>query len=394
MPAANLEDFAWLVGPEAAVLLAERQGDARSLVTQTTALRQQLGSTRTHLLLEQVGLQARAKAKFSRADRMYFTPKLLEQATDEPIADYKAQRFGRNTRIADLCCGMGGDLLAFAERGATVGADRDPVAIQLARANCRALGLPDVDLRTADVEDFPVADFDAWHIDPDRRSQGRRTSRFEFGSPGPDALTRLLADNPHGAVKLAPAAGGPSEWSDTAEREWVGSRRECRQQILWLADLAGAPGRRTATVVDRNHDAVSFRGEPEVVPDPACSVDRYLFEPHAVVIAASLTGALAVEMGLRPIYHDCAYLTGSAPPSTPLLAAFEVWDVLPFDVKRLKSVLRSRRVGQLEVKVRGVRVEPNRVRRRLRVPGDQVATLLLAGTKEATTAILARRCGA
>jgi hypothetical protein len=390
---ANLEDFTWLIGPEAASLLAELPSDTRSLVTRTVSLRRRLGPDRTHLLLQQVELRDRARAKFSQAGRMYFTPTLLEQATDESIAAHKARRFGRGLRVADLCCGVGGDLLALAERGGAVGVDRDPVAIELARANCRALGLANVAFQMAEVAGFSVSDFAAWHIDPDRRPHGRRTARFELGCPGPETLARMLTENPCGAVKLAPASEPPAEWSSLAEREWIGSRRECRQQVLWLGDLAHQSGQHTATAVDRNQQAASFCGEPGVVPDPARSIDRYLFEPHAAVVAARLTGALAAALKLRPIYPACAYLTGDALPATPLLAAFEVWDVLPLDMKRLKAMLRTRGVGRLEVKVRGVGLEPDHVRRQLQVPGDQSATLLLAGTKEATMAVLANRCG-
>jgi SAM-dependent methyltransferase len=389
---ADPEDIAWLVGPQAARLLSECQRDRRSLVQQTTSLRRQWGAARTHLLLEQVALRTRAAAKFVHADRMYFTARLLEQATDEVVADYKARRFQQLTPVADLCCGMGGDLLAIARKCAATGVDRDPVALQFARANCHACGLSDVRLQAADVAGFAVADFAAWHVDPDRRAGPRRSSRIELGTPGPEVLRDLLTQRAHAAVKLAPAAAVPVDWGACAEREWIGSRRECRQQVLWFGRLARAPGRCTATVVEGNREPTSFHGDPEIHLGPAASLGRYIVEPHAAVLAARLAGALAQEADLRPVLERCAYLTGDAPLVSPLTASFEVMEVLPFDLKRIKAALRARGVGRLEVKVRGAHADPAQIRRRLRVSGDASATLLLAGNPRETLSILTRRC--
>ena len=45
----------------------------------------------------------------------------------------------RSRRRYDLCCGIGGDLLALAEHGETIGVERDPVTAYLAEANGRQL---------------------------------------------------------------------------------------------------------------------------------------------------------------------------------------------------------------------------------------------------------------
>ncbi len=70
---------------------------------------------------------------------MFFTARGLEQATDEIVAACTASRFPRGLPLAELCCGIGGDLLALAHRGPVVGVDRDPAAAILADANGRAV---------------------------------------------------------------------------------------------------------------------------------------------------------------------------------------------------------------------------------------------------------------
>jgi hypothetical protein len=320
---------------------------------------------------------------------MYFTAKLLQQATEERIATYKAGRFPNQSWIADLCCGMGGDLLSLAARGSTIGMDRDPIAALLARANCQARGVAPY-IVTADVRRMGVSEFDAWHIDPDRRQRGRRTTRLELGEPELGELERLLRENDAAAIKLAPAAQLPASWMEQAQREWIGSRRECRQQVAWWGPLAAQRQQHTATVVG-DHGVTSFTGMPELAVASVPDVQRYLFEPHPAVIAAQLTGALAVRYGLQPIASGVAYLSGDRRIDSPLWSLFEVSDVLPFDRKRIKRLLRSRGVGHLEVKVRGRRLDPEVLRRQLRVRGVNRATLLIAASAERTRAILARR---
>ena len=70
---------------------------------------------------------------------MFFTDRALQQATDELLADYKARRFPAQRAVIDLGCGIGGDLLAIAQRGPTLGVDNDPILALLAAANLQRL---------------------------------------------------------------------------------------------------------------------------------------------------------------------------------------------------------------------------------------------------------------
>ena len=102
-------------------------------------------------------------------------------------------------------------------------------------------------------------------------------------------------------------------------------------------------------------------------------------------------GALAAENGLAPITTCAGYLNGDTPLDDLALASFEVQDVLAFDQRRLKRCLRERGIGRVEVKKRGVDVEPASLERKLRGRGDDRAVLLLAKLDRRTVAILARR---
>ena len=187
-------------------MLIELAASELPLHTAVSRLRRHLSPQRTHLVAELVELRRRAAAKFSNADRMFFTRTAPEQATDEHVACYKATRIAQRCRsdsdgsmpsIADLCCGIGGDLLALTKQGTMIAVDRCPIATHFAAANVRAI-VPssDVQFHTIDAIDMNLDDVDAWHIDPDRRATGRRITSLEFCQP--DACR-------HGAT-IAPSA--------------------------------------------------------------------------------------------------------------------------------------------------------------------------------------------
>jgi THUMP domain-containing protein len=396
-----LEDYAWLVGSEAAGCLDELAADRQSLLTRIARLRRVHSAARAHLLVQQVELRERARDKFPRAEAMFFTPLGLQQATDWWVAAYKAGRFPAGP-VFDLCCGIGGDLLGLAARGPSrlslvVGVDRDPIAACLAEANARAClaagpaGEP-TRVLVADVLSAPVEDAAAWHLDPDRRPQGRRTTRPELHEPGLDVMETLLTRQPAGAIKLAPAAVCPDAWTSRAELEWISRGGECRQLVAWFGSLARYPGQRSATMVAPAGGAVrTIIGTPQPPLEAASRVGRYVFDVNPAVLAAGLQGVLAADHGLMPLAAGIAYLTGDAPVVDPALDVFEVLEVVPYQEKRLKSLLHARGIGRVEVKKRGVALAPEQVQRALRGPGSECATLLLAPLASGITAIIARR---
>ena len=71
---------------------------------------------------------------------MLFTRAGYEQSSSEPIARYRAARFGDARRVADLCCGIGGDLLALASGREALAVDRDEVHARLALHNAAVYG--------------------------------------------------------------------------------------------------------------------------------------------------------------------------------------------------------------------------------------------------------------
>jgi hypothetical protein len=384
-----LDDYRWLISQAAEQFLSTGGDDPLRLLSR---LRKELSAERAHLVAEQIDLRRRARDKFHLADRMFFTRKGLEQATDEQLAAYKANRFPEGESISDLCCGIGGDLLAFANRGPTLGVDRDEIVALLATANAAAQGFTHERCLVTPSE---IAEIDlgtsSWHCDPDRRPTGHRATRGELFEPTLESLASLLEKNPHAAIKLAPATDLSVEWCDRAEREWLESRGECRQQVAWFGNLARHPGHRAATVLLPDGRMRTIIGSDDHLPPIAPQIGRYLYEPASAILAAKLTTELCREHNFAAINSGVAYLTSDDAIDDLALAAFEVLDILPFDRKQLRAYCRERSIGRLEIKKRGVEVDPERLRKEIAADGDNAATLLIAPHEQKTRVFITCR---
>jgi hypothetical protein len=198
---------------------------------------------------------------------------------------------------------------------------------------------------------------------------------------------------PHAAVKLAPATEVPDCWADRCELEWISRDRECRQLVAWHGDLARSPGRRRATILPTACGLAprTLIGLPYQTVPIRDRVDRYIFDIDPAVLAAGLKGGLALEHGLFALGAGPSYFTGPRPIDDAALACFEVVDMLPLQSRQLAPYLRERGIGQLEIKKRGIGIDPEILRRDLKLRGDNSAALLITPIASRPAAIVAHR---
>ncbi|MFH8633443.1 methyltransferase domain-containing protein [Streptomyces lydicus] len=385
----DLDVFAALLAPEGQTLLDElRDHDPADELAAATRLRRDHPAPLVSAALGQARLRQRAAAKFGAdAQRMYFTANGVEQSTRATVAAHRAGRLAALgvRSVADLCCGIGGDALALARAGIRVLAvDRDPLACAAARANAAALGLTElIEVRAADVTEVDTAGWDAVFVDPARRSKVRGGRIFdpEAYSPPLSWAVEAARTAPFAALKIAP--GVPHEMlPEDAEAEWISDRGEVKEAVLWFGT---APGARRATLLPAG-DSLLGAG----LPDPeAGPVGRYLYEPDGAVIRAHLVAEAAAALDGRLIDPTIAYVTADTLRPTPYATAYEITDVLPFNVKRLKALLRERGVGTAVIKKRGSAVEPEELRKKLKLGGGgNSVTIFLTRVAGAPTMLL------
>ncbi|MFJ5529616.1 methyltransferase domain-containing protein [Streptomyces sp. NPDC093261] len=378
-----------LLGPEGRALLDEVRGTAPAEeLAVATRLRREHPAELVSAALTQARLRERAAAKFGAEDaqRMFFTPNGVEQSTRTTVAVHRAERLRALgvSSVADLCCGIGGDAIALARAGIRVLAvDRDPLTAAVARANAEALGLSAlIEVREADVTGVDVSPYDAVFVDPARRGgRGRIFDPEAYSPPLSWAVATALTAR-HAALKVAP--GIPHEAVPAeAEAEWISDGGEVKEAVLWFGT---EPGLVRATLLPGPRE-LRGRGLPD---PPVRPLGRYLYEPDGAVIRAHLVAEAAEELDGGLIDGTIAYVTADAHHDSPHATAYEITDRLPFNVKRLKALLREREVGVLTVKKRGSAVEPEELRRKVlpKPYGPHAVTVFLTRVAGAPTMLL------
>jgi hypothetical protein len=344
----------------------------------------------------QARLRERAVAKFGGfASRMLFTRAGLEQATRMSVSAHHAHRMrGAGIgRVADLGCGIGGDSLAFAAVGLGVLAvDADPVTAALAAYNLAPFG-DDVAVRSALAQDVDLAGVDAVWLDPARRTAGHgETARVAASdySPPLDWVFDLAARVPAG-VKLGPGHDREAlPVGDGVETQWISVDGSTVELVVWTGSLA-RPGMGRSALVLRGETAHELTASADTPDEDVRELSAFVHEPEGAIIRARLVGEVARALEAGPIAPGIAYLTGDAPTTSPFVSSFRVRETLPADPKPLAKALRARGIGTLEIKKRGVDIDPAALRKRLALKGPESATLLLTRVDGKRVAILAHR---
>ncbi|MCW2573983.1 MAG: uncharacterized protein JWR66_13, partial [Modestobacter sp.] len=331
------------------------------------------------------------------ADRLLFTGDTLEQAGRPVLADRRARRLlaGGAGSVADLGCAAGTDTMALARAGARVVAvDRDPVARELTRLNTAALGLTGVQVVDADVVDLVaaadggrVAGCDAAVLDPARRAGGRRLLDPDRWSPPWSTVLALLDRVPWSVVKVAPGLDHERVPAGV-EAEWVSVGGSIVEALLW--GRAPSATWRRATVVGRDGGVAELAAGTDPGRAPTGPVRGFLHEPDPAVIRSGLVALVATALDATLIDPTIAYLTSDAPADSPWVSSYPVTDVLPFNLKKMKALLRTRGVGRVTVKKRGSAIEPETLARQLRGPGAGTAVVVVTRVAGAPTALI---CG-
>jgi hypothetical protein len=333
-------------------------------------------------VLETVLLRRRASSKVDDPARWLFTDEALQQATPLPVARHRAARFA-GREVHDVTCSIGVDLTALsAVARICVGSDVDPIRLAMARHNTSA---PVV---RADAL-HPVSRGTAVFADPARRdAAGRRRWRLADFSPPLDELAAVYAGRDL-AVKCAPGI-------DFADVPWAGEVElisldgQVREACLWSGSLAGQGIHRRATVL-RSDGSQWTVTDAEPDDCPVRPAGEWLIDPDGAVVRAGLVRHYACTHNLGQLDERIAYLTGDVPP--PGIRAFRVIEQIHYSEKSLRAALRGLDVGRLEILVRGLDIDPNKLRPRLKLAGSSEATAVLTRVGRRPIAYICRADG-
>ncbi len=381
----TLDDVAYLRSDDGAQALSEvaayRLTDA-SRIADITSARKHYGD-RAAIVMETALLRRRAAVKFADPDAWLFTDEALQQSTPELVAAHRARRLA-GAAVHDVTCSIGAELSAL-KRSASlvVGSDIDPVRLALARHNVGGVDLVRADALRPVTRDTVVV------ADPGRRSGGRRRFDPRAYTPALDALLSVYADRDI-VVKCAPGIDFEQlgRLGFSGEIEVTSLSGSVREACLWSAGLTRPGVTRRATILDRAEEVTD--AEPDDCPvGPA---GRWILDPDGAVVRAGLVRHYAARHGLWQLDPDIAYLSGDELPDG--VRGFEVIDEIDFGERPLRQALATHDVGAVEILVRGVDVDPDALRPRLRLRGSQrlsvVVTRIGAGRASRAVAYVCR----
>lgn len=378
--------------PEGERLLAEiRDADPASAdaLTMISHLRRDWDADLVAAAMTMHTLRIKAKGRFRDADRLWFTGEGLEQATAEIVADHRVARFSGCGRVADLCCGIGGDLMALARRrdtGSLLAVDLDALHAAMAAANVRIVR-PDIDLasQVCDAREVELTGIDGAFLDPARRHGGRRIGD-DATSPPLDWVLGLVDQVAKVGVTAAPGIHRdrvPEGW----ELECIAVGNDLKESMLWSPALATGPRRATVLTDDSVASMTSMPGDPVPVfaPEPGMTI----IDPNPAVTRAGLVQDLARAVGASMLDEQIAFLLVDQPVTTPFGRGLRVVDSLPWHERKLKSRLRELDAGAVDVRRRGLAGDVDAISRRLKGKGTRQLTVMMTRLRGEPWAVIA-----
>jgi SAM-dependent methyltransferase len=371
----TLPDLEFLQSETGAKLLAnlahEDLSEKNSLKL-ITALRKTYAQEQVSAALSMARLRQKAVDKFGAdASRLFFTEDSLQQASDPLVRQYRAQNITAQ-RILDVCCSIGADSLAFAQTGAVVhGLDIDPARITIARHNAHILG-SSATFAVADVTQGIPDGYDLIFFDPARRDeQGKRIYDVEQYIPPLSLIENWNAA--HIMVKLAPGVDVTQIEHYGGEVQFISVHGDMKEAVL---HVGGTHAGLTAVLLTRDSTHIWRREgtEPDV---PITEPQGWLCEPDPAILRANLVKDMTHECNGAMLNESIAYFTTSEKPDSVWIRAWQIVDWMPFNLKKLKTYLRERNIGNITVKKRGSPITLEELTQKLKLKGNNTCTLVL-----------------
>ncbi|GAA5062760.1 THUMP-like domain-containing protein [Nocardia callitridis] len=375
-------DVAFLSGAAGAAALA--RVDRLELTTAThlrdlESVRRAFGASAA-ALVETVRLRRKAGVKLLDAAHWLFTDDALQQATPTLVARRRAMRLAGRA-VHDVTCSIGAEIAELAAICPRVlGSDLDDVRLSMAAHNLA--GSRNVLLARADAL-APVSTDTVVLADPARRADGRRThDPAKLQPPLPDLIAAYPGRDL--VVKCAPGLDFDRlGWA--GEVEVVSLDGSVREACLWSSGLADPTVTRRATVLRSNgSEAVITDAEPDEIAERAPG--EWILDPDGAVVRAGLVRHFAAKHGLWQLDPRIAYLTGDHVPAG--MRGFRVLDRFELREKTVRAQLRKHDCGALEIMTRGVDLDPDSLRRRMKPQGTQPYTLIITRIGRTPTVFL------
>jgi hypothetical protein len=351
-------------------------------IADVAAARRIAGEAHAAAVIETVVLRRKAMSKVDDSGSWLFTGDALQQASATLVARHRASRLA-GLDVHDVTCSVGADLVEIARVARRcVGSDLDEVRLAMASHNSAEAGVAPVLVRADALH--PASRDTVVVADPARRdSSGRRSWRPADFLPPLDKLVDAYPGRDL-AVKCAPGLDrADMPWAD--EVELVSLDGQVREACLWRGDIATVSRRATVLRSDGTQWTITDDDPDDI---PAAEPGQWIVDPDGAVVRAGLVRHYGARHGLWQLDERIAYLTGDTPP--PGVRAFQVLEHGPYNEKTLRALLRKHEIGRLEILIRGLDIDPDALRRRLKLRGSAEASVVLTRIGRSPVAFLCR----
>ena len=289
-------------------------------------------------------------------------PEGLQLATPEIVAMYIAKRL-KTGIIADLGCGIGGQVIFFARECKKVYAvERNPQKLDFARENCRLYGVNNVEFIQGDAlsEEVKarVSDADIIFSDPARPlSEKERT--LENLEPPIIEILKIYSGVTQNFAFHAPPQIAPKRLVFDCEREYLSLNGQLNRLTLYFGALKR--GEKSAVVLPGEARLCSS-GAPAIKTG---TLQGYVYEPEPSVVKAGLLNELAQTIageGAEIFFYKGderrTLLTSSERIDSPFFKdRYGVVSKTEMDILKLKRILKSEHAKSVVLRLD---IEPER----------------------------------
>lgn len=344
----------------------------------------------------------KAKDKFSKSEKMFFTPDGLEQSSAESISEYIAQRFkrilNRNATVIDLTCGVGGNTIFLAKYFKVLAVDSNPVHIYCAKHNAKLYGVENnIEFIVGNAEDN-IRDCQAFFIDPQRIREGKTKTRSLYNSQ-PD-ITKLLPKmekvTKNICLKISPAFNYAEveELFDDPAVELISENNINKSALLWFGEFDDF--QRRATILNADNDVISYQNQDDQnEPEVSDQVKAYVYLPNKAIVKAGLIKELAKKFNLFELDQNSEILTSDNIVRYPgqVFRSFKVITQAKYSIKNTKKILKEYSIDRAHIIAKNFNINPEILRKKLKLKEGIDLTLIFTTLKSTQhRVILAEKC--
>ncbi len=324
-------------------------------------------------MLSQIKLQKRNINKIPISNLLLFTEQGAQQASSWKLAQYHAEKFKAFKKVADLCCGIGVDLISIAKGKEKVYAiDLDADILKLAEYNCKNQNLNNINFMLGKAEEFNQL-VDAIFIDPDRRPGSNRRIAPEEYSPPFSKIMELRNICQNIAVKLSPAIDYKRlNLPPDSTLEFVSENGTLKEILLCMGKLSTKNCERKAVLLSSNQILQNSDVKTKIT-----EIQKILFEPDPAIIRARLVQELGCEIGFNLIDSKLALLTGSQIVQSNFGKLFQVEEIMKYDLKKVRKYVRENEIGELIIKTRGFPESVEKFRKKIKLKGNNSVVMFI-----------------